>query len=227
MNKSADINFRAEKNPLASLSNANIEKMTYALLRQAKKQEFARTVATAREVLKIVGLGAFLAGSLIMPNLPKLLRPYLNETNDPRPWRWFNIPYLKRTLARLEKQKLVEFDKEGNKQIVKITDQGKQKILRYALEEISVSKPSSWDGYWRLVSYDVPKELEEERNTLRRFLLTWGFYPFHESVFLHAYPCEEQVEFLREYLGIGQYVRFLTVSKIENDQPFRDYFDLT
>lgn len=64
------------------------------------------------------------------------------------------------------------------------------------------------------------------RNIFRDYLHAWGFYPLHESVFLHAYPCFKQVEFLREYLGISEYVRFFIVAKIENDSLFHDFFDL-
>jgi DNA-binding transcriptional regulator PaaX len=77
-----------------------------------------------------------------------------------------------------------------------------------------------------LVSYDIPGNLKALRKTFREYLCLWGFFPLHESVLLHAYPCEKQVEFLREYLGVGEYVRIFMVSKIENDRLFRDFFGI-
>ncbi|TSC88258.1 MAG: PaaX family transcrtiptional regulator [Microgenomates group bacterium Gr01-1014_7] len=154
------------------------------------------------------------------------LKPFLDHKRKEEfeTWKRFNIPYLRRTLTRLEKQKLVELDEKDGMQIVKITASGKRKVLKFALDELAVEKPKIWDGKWRLISYDIPGRLHRIRAILREYLKAWGFYPFHESVFLHAYPCEKQVEFLREYLGIGEYVRILKVSEIERDKEFRDYF---
>lgn len=109
-------------------------------------------------------------------------------------------------------------------QVAKITKSGRRKVLKFALDELAVEKPKIWDGKWTLISYDIPKNQKHRRAIFLEYLKAWGFYPLHESVFLHAYPCEKQVEFLREYLGIGEYVRIFTATKIENDKLFKDFF---
>lgn len=129
-----------------------------------------------------------------------------------------------RTLERLEEQKLVKIEEKDGMQIIRITGAGQSRVLRYALDELAVEKPKIWNGKWTLVSYDIPNNLRTRREILQEYLKTWRFYPLHESVFLHAYPCEKQAEFLRAYLGVGEYVRILSVSKIENDKVFRDFF---
>lgn len=48
----------------------------------------------------------------------------------------------------------------------------------------------------------------------------------HESLFLHAYPCQDEVEFLRTYLGVAQHVQIFQVLNIENDKPFREFFEV-
>lgn len=203
-----------------------VKDIAKTLARQIDKEIFERKYAPAREVLKLVAAGAFLAASLVMPNLPLALKPFLNKKrkDESEAWKRFNIPYLKRTLERLEKQKLVEFKQEGGLQVVKISEDGKRKILRFAIDELAVEKPKFWDGTWTLVSYDIPKERKGVQNIFREYLKAWGFYPLHESLFLHAYPCRKQVEFLREYLGISKYVRIFIVNLIEKDKLFRDFF---
>lgn len=202
------------------------ENVSKTLAKQIDYEIFTKKYAPVADVLKLVGAGLFIASSMVIPNLPLALKPFLDHQrkNEYRAWKRFNIPYLKRTLERLEKQKLVEIDEEDHMQIVKITGAGQNRILKFALNELAVEKPRIWIGKWTLVSYDVPDNLETQREMLQEYLKAWGFYPFHKSVFLHAYPCEKQVEFLRAYLGIGKYVRILNVSKIENDQLFRNYF---
>lgn len=196
------------------------------LAKQINWDQFTEKYAKVADVLKLVGLGVFVAGSIIAPNLPLALKPFLNHKRrkEFEVWKRFNIPYLKRTLKRLEQQKLVEITEENGMQVAKITKAGQRKVLKFAIDELAVEKPKIWDGKWILVSYDIPKSNKHQRTVFMEYLKAWGFYPLHESTLLHAYPCEKQVEFLREYLGIGEYVRIFAVSKIENDKPFRDFF---
>lgn len=218
---------RKRTDPFENIPLPEREKIDYlakTLAKQIDREIFERKSAPVKEVLKIVGAGAFLAASFAFPNLPLALKPFLTDSTDRVIWKRFNIPYLKRVLYRLEKQKLVEIEEENDVQIVKITDRGRRRILKYSLDELAVEKPKSWDGIWRLVTYDLPEKMNHARNILREYLLAWGFYPLQESVYLHAYPCIRQVEFLREYIGVGKYVRFFIVSEIENDKEFKDFF---
>lgn len=208
------------------LKESLVKEIAAILTKQVDKEIFEKKYASVKNVLKIIGAGAFLVGSLVAPNLPLALKPFVTNQEEYEIWKRFNVPYLKRTLKRLEKQKLVEFDEEDGFQIAKITEPGKRRILRIAIDELAVRKPKFWDKKWRLVSYDIPGELKRLRTIFREYLRAWRFYPLHESAFLHAWPCEKQVEFLREYLGIGEYVRIFQVSKIENDEPFKDFFGI-
>lgn len=225
------IKKRARKTFIEDISisktlESSIEDIAKSLVQQIDKEVFNQKHARTVEILKLIGMGAFLAASIAVPNLPRILKPFLKNEGGYEVWKRFNIPYLKRILQRLEKEKLVQIKEERNYQVVEITGRGRRRILRYALDELAVEKPKVWDGNWRLISYDIPRKYSRLRKIFREYLRSWGFYPLHESVFLHAYPCGKQVEFLREYLGIGEYVRFFSVSRIENDGPFRDFFDI-
>ncbi len=227
--KKASIKQRAKKVsiedlPTVKISDEQIRHISTTLAKRIDKDLFKQKYAPAAEVLKIIGAGAFIAGSFAIPTLPMALRPFLKNNNDYEIWKKFNIPYLKRTMARLEKQKLVEI-KDGEKyQTVEITERGKRRILKFAIDELGVEKPRRWDWKWRLVSYDIPVKYKNMGEIFSSYLKTWNFYPIHKSLFLHAYPCEKQIDFLREYLGIGKYVRIFRVEAIENGRQFRDFF---
>lgn len=216
---------RIEDLPLKN-SDEQIKYIALTLARQIDDEDFKKKYAKAATVLKLVGAGAFLAASIAMPNLPRALKPFLKNENEFEVWKRFNIPYLKRTLIRLEKQKLVNTKTEGNTQIVELTSSGRKKVLRFALDEIEIKKPKFWNGKWWMVSYDIPNHSKLLRRIFRDYLLAWGFYPIHESVFLHAYPCNNEVLFLKEYLGIGEYVRMVEVARIENDKLFKEFFGI-
>ena len=204
-------------------SQIQIEKLALTLSKQIDKEMFNKKYASVSTVLKLIGAGAFVAGSIAIPTLPIILKPFIKNENEYELWKRFNIPYLKRTLYRLERQKLVKI-KEGKVQTVEITKDGQKRILKYSIEELAIEKPRVWDGLWRMVSYDIPKKLKQQRNIFREYLQLWNFLSIHESMYLHAYHCEKQIEFLREYLAVGKYTRIFIVSKIENDRQFRDFF---
>ena len=213
---------RLEDLPLPS---SQVDYIAKTLAKQIDKEIFEKKYARVKDVLYLVGAGAFLALSMAIPNLPAILLPFIKK-DEYEAFRRFNLPYLKRTLNRLEKQKLVETKDQEGFQVVEITNAGRRRILKCALDELAIKKPKIWDGKWRLVSYDIPRKLDGRRKVFRDYLEVWRFYPLHESVYLHAYPCEKEVEFLREYLHIGKYVRIFTVLKIENDAAFRDFFGI-
>lgn len=215
--------------PLPNKEKFPIKKLAATLAEQAMKEIREEQYATTTNVLKLVGAGLLLGASVVTPGLGRLapkMADWFKDEDDFVDRRRFNIPYLKRTLERLERQKLVFLQEKDGKQIIEITNAGKRKILKFALEELKIERPQKWNGSWWLVSYDIPKDLQSVARYFRSYLIAWGFYPFQESVFLHAFPCQEQVEFLREYLGIGAHVRVLKVEKIENDSYFRNYFDV-
>jgi uncharacterized phage-associated protein len=202
-----------------------VGKLARTLSKQIDAEIFAKKYAPVKEVLTIVGAGAFLVASVAIPNLPRGLKPFLKDEDERDAYKRFNIRHLKQTLERLEKQKLVERSFENGEWIIKITRKGRQKILRYALDELEIEKPPYWDRKWYLVVFDIPEDYKARRDTFTQYLKAWGFYPFQKSVYLHAYStCLEPIEFLREHLGVGKYVRILTVSKIENDREFRGFF---
>lgn len=127
------------------MKQIQIDRLAEILNKQIDKQEFERKYAPIREVLKLVGAGAFLAASVAMPKLPSAMKSFLRDEEEYEAWKRFNIPYLKRAIERLEKQKLVEFGEEQGMQVIKITQKGRQKVLRFAIESLGVEKPEAWD----------------------------------------------------------------------------------
>lgn len=200
------------------------DSLAHVLAKQLDTKAWEKNRAKTMDILTLIGCGVFLGATVAFPALPMVVAPFLKNTNERYPWKRFNIPYLKRTLDRLERQKLCETKTDEDILTIEITSSGKKRLLKYALDTLTVEKPRSWDGTWRLVSYDIPRQHRHSRDTFRNFLNKWHFFPLQESVHLHAYPCGKQIEYLREYLGIGRYVRLFRVSYIENDTIFRDYF---
>lgn len=215
-------NLRVDDLPLPD--NQQIQFLSTQLAKKIDSALWKNKYAPVGDVLKLIGAGVFVASTLVIPTLPQVVKPYLADGTSAESWKRFNISYLKRTIARLEREKLIRIARKNGRHELQVTDKGSRKILSYALDELSISKPRIWDKMWRMISYDVPKNHATTRDIFREYIRAWKFYPLHESVFLHAYPCEQEVDFLRQYLGISQFVRIFTVIRIENDKEFRSFF---
>ncbi len=160
-------------------------------------------------VLMLLAAGSLLTLSLVAPGVARLGKFFRWDLSDGDDWKVFNPRYLRWALKSLEKQKFVEFKKKGSFDQVIITEKGQKRIIELNLENIAISKPRVWDHKWWLVFYDILKGGDRVRDQFRGYLKSLGFYQLQESVYLHAYHCDREVEFLKNYLGIGQEVRII------------------
>ena len=203
-----------------------------ALLLECQQKQDTRTKRYARvsRVLAILGTGAVLSLALfVAPPAIMLAKPFLDKKREDEhnEWKQFNPRYLRRTIARLRKQKLVTIETQGNEQVVTLTKNGRRKILKYSLSALTIKKPGTWDGKWRLVLYDIPKDKRDLRDVFLQALKSLGFYQLQESVWIYPYPCEQEVAFLREYYGVGNEVIYIVATRLEDDTPYQAYFGLS
>lgn len=133
----------------------------------------------------------------------------------------------KKIFDQLEKQDYIEtiYGDDG-KVTVKITHKGKVRALTYQLEDMKLVKPKNWDNKWRVVAFDIPDRYKRIRDIFRMRLIQLGLYKLQESVYVSAYRCFDEVEFLRQLYGVAFTVRYLLVDKIEDDELIRRHFDL-
>src|SRR3989344_226418 len=198
------------QNPL----NKSLNKLVELISRENKDKELRQRHEKIRQILLLLGKGTALATTILMPNSARLFKDISIDKSDWNAWKIFNKDYLKRTLRKLEKQKMVEVKDMGDHAVIVLAEKGKQKILKFGLETLAIGKPAHWDGKWRIVFYDVLDGKRKTRDKFRSYLVNAGFYPLQES------------DFLKNFLGIGAEVRIVIAEKIENDDKFRDYFGL-
>lgn len=186
---------------------------------------------STKEILYLLGIGTLLVGSILMPGLAvaggaivRAKRKHDFEQNQ-KAWKKFNTKLLKRNLKRLQQQKIVEIKKKDGQEVIKLTQKGHSKYLKFKLEELSL-KGKAWDGKWRLVIYDISKFKKSSLNSFRWILKQIKFYPLQRSVYLTPYKCHDEIEYLREYMNLGKEVLYLEISKLENERYFKDYFGL-
>lgn len=185
-----------------------------------------------KDILLVIGASGVVAASILLPVLPMALKPILDLQKQKRKnerekeWNRFNQSRLKQSLKRLNQQKIIEIKEKNDGIYLKLTDKGKTKLLRYQLEEMMVEHPPRWDGKWRLIIYDIKKEKRGISEIFRKMLRKMEFLQLQRSVYLTPYPCDQQIEFLRQFYGLGEEVLYMVVQKIENEEAYKKYFSL-
>jgi len=136
-------------------------------------------------------------------------------------WQWETLYYKgikvsgydrKRAYAgfrNLEKRGIILSSSTGFKFTRKGRDWFHASLLRYHRQA-----GIQWDKKWRVVIFDIPRELNRERNRFRYRLKTIGFYMMQESVFVFPYPCETELAPYCKSLKIGDYVNIIVAESI-------------
>lgn len=185
-----------------------------------------------KDVLILLAGGTFIAASIIFPGLPIIAKEVLKakQSSDwkkrQKEWKKFNTWRLRQVVKRLEKQKIVEISEIDKTPVITITKKGKQKILKFKLEEIELDQ-TTWDGKWHIITYDIATAKRWQRELFRRMLKRMNFYQLQKSVYLTPFKCAEEIEYLRQICEVGTEVVILTVSGFENEQVYKEYFGLS
>lgn len=173
-----------------------------------------------KEILKLLAAGAVIGLSVFIPVAPMVLAPFFVKSKKYKGYR------LRQSLHRMDKQKYVEIVEKEGQTVVRITDRGRMKALSYKINEIRVEKPERWDGKWRVVVFDVPESERRLRDIFRVRLKQMGFYNLQESVWVHPYPCIDQIEFLRQIYRVKINVRYILAESIDDTDDLIRFFHL-
>lgn len=209
-------------------SDDRIAEVAQLLAANMRREDVHRRYAPVGHVLTWIGVAGLVGLSLVAPSAIMIAKPFLDEKRrkERELWKRYNPSFLKRSIRRLHQQKLVDITRHDGKEVVILTEDGKRRILKYALDELAIATPGRWDRRWRMVIYDVDSRKKRLRDVFRGALKSLGFYQLQKSVWLYPYPCEQQISFLREYYGVGNEVLYVVATTLEDDAPYREYFGL-
>jgi hypothetical protein len=150
----------------------------------------------------------------ILENVPKELKKVKKE-------------YLNRAIKRLYESKLVEVkENEDGSTVLVLSQEGRRKALVYKIDNLKLQRQEKWDGYWRILIFDVPEKFKRARNLLSRKLKEIGMYQLQKSVYVYPFECKDELDFIIEYFGLIPYVRFGLLKEIDNELHLRKIFDL-
>ena len=180
----------------------------------------AKIATIALSVLAVASIPVLVAGAGVMGNAVQCFKMFKGS-------RKYSKKQINSAVDNINNQKLIEYvtDKNG-KTIVKITKKGEARLRQFSIDLIKIKKPKKWDGKWRIVMFDIPMRFTKGREALRYHLKDLNFFQFQKSIWVHPYPCEDELIFITDFFGIGQYVEILTAERISRDKELKNHFHL-
>ncbi len=120
-----------------------------------------------------------------------------------------------RALKNMAENGLVETLHSDNDTYLRITKEGRQKLISLKLDEDTVIVPSTWDGQWRMVLIDIPESRKNERESLRYLLKKAGFVCLKNSAWISPFPLEHLFMNIKKDLGFETEMVIITTNSID------------
>lgn len=176
----------------------------------------------AKIILKGLVFGGFIVAVVAMPGFANILTLF-------KPKNTYEKEKVKRAINSLKKNRFIVVYEKNGKEYIKITEKGKSKIKEYDFYDLKIKKSKRWDKKWRIIMFDIPnntKIKERVRKIFRLKLKDMGFLQYQKSVFIYPYECRDEIDFLKRYLFIDKYVKYVLIDKIDDEFKLKKYFNL-
>jgi DNA-binding transcriptional regulator PaaX len=177
------------------------------------------------KALKYVGLVTIAATS------PKFNRKIISTIAKEFAWELKNERNEKERLYnafyRLDKKGYIKTIYHGSQLHISLTEEGKQYLKKYQFDDLKIIKPKKWDKKWRVLIFDIKEKQRIKREALRGKLKELELYKLQESVWVHPYDFQEEINLLRDFFGLSKdEMRVLIVEEIEDDKNIKLYYNL-
>lgn len=131
------------------------------------------------------------------------------------------------TFYYFKKRGWIEIEKRGKQIYIHLTKEGEWEAGKYQIEGLYIKSQKKWDRKWRIIIFDIPENHRIKREALRGKLKELNFYPLQKSVWLYPYPCEKEINLLREFFNLDEKnVRIIEATRIGDDEFFKKLFKI-
>lgn len=179
--------------------------------------------SAGKGILLLLCLGALATVAVMAPNALQIIE--LFQKRDRR-LKKYPPNSIRTALYRLKTQKLVSIKEENGQTVVRVTEKGKTRALKYKIEDMKISIPKTWDKKWRLVIFDIPNKKNLARDVLRNKLKALGFCLIQKSIWLYPYECKNEIDFIKEVYEVSSYVNLVVAERIDNEEKYLSFFNL-
>jgi len=130
-------------------------------------------------------------------------------------------------LTRLQRKGAIFMEKDGYDLKISLTPEGRKLAGYMQIDSLVIKKPIKWDKKWRIVLFDIAQLKLKHRNALRAKLKELGFRPLQKSVWLHPFDCQDEINLLKDFLGLSEReVCLLVAENVPAEGNFKKHFGI-
>ncbi len=179
-------------------------------------KKYTRSERTEIILNILLGVG-LLTTAIVAPNAVQLFKYFIPQNNRDR-WK------IKQSFVRLEKNGLIKKKITNGEEYYSLTLLGNKRAKRYKLDSMKIEPQKKWDGFWRLVMFDIPEDKMMARRAINLILKKLGCVQYQKSVFITPYPCEKEIDFVGECFEARKYIRIITAREVEGVEQIKKVF---
>ena len=211
------------------LSTEEIEKRVYLLIKKSVQQkrklkeiEYKRRKGELMmQILAILAMGVSIPLiAFIAPNSPIAIN-YIQKII--KKLKTDKRGFIK-SIQALKKQNLIKIKRKGDKEVIEITEKGKRKILSYSIDLIELPKKLKWDGYWRVIIFDIPNKFNQARRILSSTLRNLNCYQLQKSVYVYPFEIKDEIDFISSLFEVYEYIIYIKAKEIEGEEVIYKHF---
>lgn len=135
---------------------------------------------------------------------------------------------LKDTLTVLVRQGALTQGQIDTEKIFKITVRGQTSLDKAQLRKKvkATALPSSWNGRWLFVTYQIPESQKISRNQLLIELKRIGFLRYSSALWIYPYDVSNEIKKIAQHLDVDKYIDILRADLISNTHRWKRKFHL-
>lgn len=131
---------------------------------------------------------------------------------------------LRQKIYYLRKHGYINTFTENKEKFLELTPKGLNHIKKIMAYNITINKPENWDKKWRVIIFDVPEKLRDERDIFRRAIKNAGFIQIQKSVHVYPFECTKEISDLSARLGISENVVIMISEIFQGEQNIIEEF---
>lgn len=141
--------------------------------------------------------------------------------------RFYKKDDFQKAYKNLKQQRLIKVIKKENGNIYfSLTEKAKQQLIAIYLGKMQLKRSDKWDGLWRIVIFDIPKKYDNARDALRYKLKNLDFFQLQRSIFISPFECKNEIKFLKDLYGVGDYVKLIRANYIDGADELKEKFSI-
>ncbi len=172
----------------------------------------------------VIGAAGIISLAAVAPGLLGIFGTYKNFSRS-RARHYESPAHIRKIVTKMQRSGLVYMYERRGDTVVRLTEKGRRELSRYIMKE-KLIKPLRWDGYWRIIIFDISEKRRYARDRIRMHIEELGFVKLQNSVWVYPYECEELVALLKADFEVGKEVLYIVAREIEGEVFLQEKFNV-